>query len=446
MMGRYFGTDGIRGPVGTFVTETLAEQVGRSLQALSCRTVVIGRDTRETGPSLADAIARGALEVGLDVLSIGIVPTPLLSHVSARTDAIGVMITASHNPYQDNGIKVFLRGKKLFACEESALEDQISGAAVVVSSARPGRMLPVIDAYRFYRELALSVMPHSRDRVALDFANGATFQIGRRLFANTGAELFLTGSEPDGKNINLGVGSTHIEHLSAFVREHGCDVGFAFDGDGDRLIAVGGDGEVYDGDMLVFVIAVARKRHNLLKGNTVALTKMSNLGLVKALAEQGIQTMLTDIGDKYVLEALELNDFMIGGENSGHIIDRTILNTGDGVLNALHVLKIMTETGLSLAQLTATVHLYPDRLVNLKNIDKTLVNDAEVVAKTAEITRRLGTEGKILVRASGTEPLIRVSVSAPTIETVDACIAEVIHVIRTAEAARQPFTATKTGE
>ncbi len=445
-MTHYFGTDGIRGPVGTFVTETLAERVGRSLQALSCPSVVIGRDTRETGPSLADAVARGALSVGIDVIMAGIVPTPLLSYLSARTNAIGVMITASHNPYQDNGIKVFLRGKKLFASEESALEERISGSVAVTSPASPGHMLPAPDAYHFYQELSSSVITHAHRKIALDFANGATFAIGRRIFADTGAELFLTGAEPDGKNINLGVGSTHIDHLSAFVKECGCDVGFAFDGDGDRLIAVGKDGEVYDGDMLVYIIAVARKRHDLLPGDTVALTKMSNLGLVKALAQQGIRVLLTDVGDKYVLEALETNGFAVGGENSGHIIDRTILNTGDGVLNALHIFKIMVDADKSLADLTADVHLYPDRLVNLKNIDKTLVADPEVVSRTATIARRLGDEGKILVRASGTEPLIRVSVSAPTIETVDACIAEIIDVIRTVEAARHPFTATKTGE
>ncbi|MFH0992890.1 MAG: phosphoglucosamine mutase, partial [bacterium] len=404
-MGRYFGTDGIRGPVGTFVTESLAERVGRSLRVLACSTVVIGRDTRETGPSLAAAIARGALDAGMDVMLIAIVPTPLLSYTSARLDAIGVMITASHNPYQDNGIKVFLRGKKLFANEEAALEKLIDDA-IAFSATHPGHLLPATDVFRFYRELASTIMPHTALKIALDFANGATFEIGHRLFADTGAQLCLTGGEPDGKNINLGVGSTHIEHLSAFVVDHGCDVGFAFDGDGDRLIAVGATGEVYDGDMLVYVIAIARKHRHLLKGDTVALTKMSNLGLVKALAQHDIRTLLTDVGDKYILEALEANDYMIGGENSGHIIDRTILNTGDGVLNALHVLKIMTETGQSLAGLTAGVHLYPDRLVNLKNIDKTLVNDPDVLAKTAEIASRLGSEGKILIRASGTEPLI----------------------------------------
>lgn len=429
-MGRYFGTDGIRGTVGEFLNEDLARRLGRSLQTLSCGTAAIGRDTRESGASLAAAVMAGAREAGIDVVDLGVVSTPLLSYASGRLGCIGVMITASHNPFTDNGLKVFLLGKKLFESEESALEDVIAGTRPMSVPIRSGIRLPDIDAGILYDELVPSVLVRSRLKIALDCANGAVFAIAPALFERTGAALVLTGVSPDGRNINLGVGSTHIEHLSALVRSEGCDVGFAFDGDGDRLIAVGRDGEVYDGDLLVYVIATALKDEGKLAGDVVALTKMSNLGLVKALALRGIRTIQTEVGDKFVLEALETGGYTVGGENSGHIIDRTLLGTGDGVLNALHVLKIMTETGRTLAELTRPVVLYPDKLVNLRDIDKTLAKHPAVVARTAAIAARLGSDGKVLVRASGTEPLIRVSVSALDMGTVDAAIAELVSLIR----------------
>ncbi len=428
-MGRYFGTDGIRGPVGGFLNEDLAFRLGRSLRTLSCKTVTIGRDTRESGPALAAAVMRGSLEAGLDVIDLGIVSTPLLSYACGRSGSIGVMITASHNPFTDNGLKVFLKGKKLFEHEESALEDDIAGLTSAAAPARFGRILPPIDALALYAELVRPVIVPSRLRIALDCANGATHRIAPRFFAETGATLILTGVAPDGKNINLGVGSTHIDHLRDLVVAERCDAGFAFDGDGDRLIAVGKNGEIYDGDMLVYVVAVALKRRALLNHATVALTKMSNLGLLKALERQGIKTVQTDVGDKYVLEAMETSDYTLGGENSGHIIDRHLLNTGDGVLNALHILSIMTAADAGLDVLTQDVHLYPDRLVNLRGIDKTLAKHPAVLAKAADVASRLGADGKVLVRASGTEPLIRVSVSAPTIGQVDAAVAEIVNLI-----------------
>ncbi|MDP3130354.1 MAG: phosphoglucosamine mutase, partial [Bacillota bacterium] len=326
-MGRYFGTDGIRGAVGDFLNEDLAFRLGRSLRTLSCRTVLIGRDTRESGPQLAAAVTRGAIEAGLDVIDLGVVPTPLLSYACGRLDAIGVMITASHNPFTDNGLKVFLKGKKLFESEEGALEDDIAGIRSVPAPVRPGHILPAIDATGMYDELVRPVIVASRLRIAIDCANGATYRIAPRCFAETGAEIIVFGVTPDGRNINLGVGSTHIEHLQKHVVSEHCDAGFAFDGDGDRLIAVGKNGEIYDGDMLVYVVAVALEKRGLLNQRTVALTKMSNLGLVKALARHGITTVQTDVGDKFVLEALEKNDYTLGGENSGHIIDRHLLNT-----------------------------------------------------------------------------------------------------------------------
>jgi len=263
-VGRYFGTDGIRGPVGEFLNEDLAYRLGRSLRTLPCKTVAIGRDTRLSGPALGEAVTRGAMDAGLDVVDLGIVSTPLLSYACGRFGAIGVMITASHNPYTDNGLKVFLKGKKLFESEEGALEDDIAGSTFPVAPAHAGRILPAIDPIGLYAELVRSVIVPSRLKIAIDCANGSTYRIAQRFFAETGATLVPTGVSPDGKNINLGVGSTHIDHLRSLVVAERCDVGFAFDGDGDRLIAVGKNGEIYDGDMLVYVVAVALKKRGLL--------------------------------------------------------------------------------------------------------------------------------------------------------------------------------------
>ncbi|MFA5006445.1 MAG: hypothetical protein WC509_03125 [Candidatus Izemoplasmatales bacterium] len=430
-MGRYFGTDGIRGEYGVFLTEDVAFRLGRSLRTLGVPVVVVGRDTRASGPVLAASVIRGATSAGIDAIDLGVVSTPALSYLSGRLEAVGVMITASHNPYQDNGLKVFGKGRKLFEREEGALEDDIAGLHEQTPPDRPGKLLPGIDAVGLYGDLLRRVLCPSALRVALDCANGSTWAIAPRFFRMTGCDLRLTGVEPDGKNINLGVGSTHIDHLRSFAHAEGCDVGFAFDGDGDRLIAVDGTGAVYDGDMLVYVIAVDLKTRGLLNHDRVALTKMSNLGLVKALARRGIDVVTTDVGDKHVLEAMEAADYTVGGENSGHIIDRHLLNTGDGVLNALHLLSIMERTKSSLAALTADVRLYPDRLVNVRNVDKALADDPAVKAAAASVAARLGTDGKVLVRASGTEPLIRVSVSAPTPEEVDEGIAAIVAVIET---------------
>jgi phosphoglucosamine mutase len=408
----------------------IALRLGKSLWTLACNVLVIGRDTRESGPFLAASVIDGAISCGIDCMDLGIVSTPLLSYVSERLQAIGVMVTASHNPFTDNGLKVFLRGKKLFETEESSLEDAITGKSGMGRIVPAGRRLDAIDPMGMYLPLANRVIRKTSLRIALDCANGATYSIAPALFARTGADIVLTAVEPDGRNINRNVGSTHIDHLASIVRAQRCDIGFAFDGDGDRLIAVSGNGGIYDGDMLVFIIATARQREGTLDGRTVALTKMSNIGLVRALADAGINTMLTDVGDKYVLEALEEGGFSVGGESSGHIIDRNLLGTGDGVLNALHVLAILTESGKTLEELTAAVHLYPDRLENVRDIDKSIARHPDVLARVAAIASRFGSDGKVLVRASGTEPLIRVAVSAPTSREVDEAVDELVTLIR----------------
>jgi len=245
--------------------------------------------------------------------------------------------------------------------------------------------------------------------------------------------LTIIADQPDGTNINLGVGSTHLEALLKLVKEQHLDVGFAFDGDGDRLMAVDALGHIFDGDMLIYIIGVYLKSKDLLNDNTVVLSKMCNLGIIKAFERAGISVLQTDVGDKYVLEALETKNLTLGGENSGHVINRYLLNTGDGVLNASMLVKIMTETHLSLTELTADIQMYPDRLVNLKNIDKALVLEPLVIKTVERVKNRLGDNGKVLVRASGTEPLIRVSVQAATETLMNEAIDELIGAIRTAE-------------
>lgn len=430
---KYFGTDGIRGVAYEFLTEELAFKVGTSLSVLNIKNVVIGRDTRESGAMLSKAIIAGAKAVGLNTLYLGVVSTPMLSYMSGKLGSVGVMITASHNPYQDNGIKVFKIGKKLFASEEQDLEDILNDIKKAPILGEQGRSIASVDPFKLYYKLFHHMHLKTSLKIGLDLANGATYSIGKRVFQKLTPYLEIIGDQPDGKNINLGVGSTHLEKLIELVKTHQLDVGFAFDGDGDRLLAIDSDGSVIDGDKLIYIIANYLKEKNRLNDNTVVLTKMSNLGIIKALSREGIKTIQTDVGDKYVLESLETNNYTLGGENSGHVINRYLLNTGDGVLNAVLLVKIMKETKLSLGQLCQNVKLYPDKLVNLRDIDKSLVKDPAVLAIVDQVKKTLGDDGLVLVRASGTEPLIRISVQAPTEAMVDSSIEEIVKAINNAQ-------------
>lgn len=427
---KYFGTDGIRGVAYEFLTEELAYKVGTSLSTLGLSNVVVGRDTRESGSMLAQAIINGAKAVGMNALFLGVVSTPMLSYISGQLGYVGVMITASHNPFQDNGIKVFKAGKKLFEKEEAVLEAVLNDEVKTTIISEHGKTLENIDAYQLYSKLYSSILTKSNLKIGLDLANGATYAIAQKIYKKIASNLYVIGNQPDGRNINFQVGSTHLEALTKLIKDEKLDIGFAFDGDGDRILAIDSDGSVIDGDVLIYIIANYLKSNNLLRDNTVVLTKMSNLGIIKSLEKRSIKTLQTDVGDKYVLEALENNDFTIGGENSGHIINRLLLNTGDGVLNSVFLLKILKETKLSLKDLSSEVKLYPDKLVNLKNIDKTVLKNPEVISLIEEVKSRLGSNGKVLVRASGTEPLIRVSVQAPTVEVVEEAVNQIVKVIQ----------------
>lgn len=429
-MSKYFGTDGIRGVAYEFLNEELAFKVGTSLSALNLKNVVVGRDTRESGSMLAQAIISGAKAVGMDTLYLGVVSTPMLSYISGQLGYVGVMITASHNPYTDNGIKVFKAGKKLFENEEAQLEAILNDEVKTPILGEHGCSLRSIDTFKIYKKLYRPVSVKTSMKIGLDLANGSTFSVGKRIYQKITPNLKVIGDQPDGKNINLGVGSTHLEALIELVKSEKLDVGFAFDGDGDRLLAVDYDGSIIDGDLLIYIVANYLKSKKLLQKNTVVLTKMSNLGIIKALKDQGIDTLQTDIGDKYVLEMLEQKQLTVGGENSGHIINRNLLNTGDGVLNSVLLVKIMKETKMHLKDLAKGVELYPDKLVNLRDIDKAVLKDSKVIETVESVKSELGSFGKVLVRASGTEPLIRVSIQAKTNEMVEEAIDKIVTIIK----------------
>ncbi|MBI9008652.1 MAG: phosphoglucosamine mutase [Tenericutes bacterium] len=415
---KYFGTDGIRGKAYTDITRELSYRVGRSMELLERKLVIIGRDTRESGNMIVEELKKGILDAGLTVLDLEIVPTPLLAYYSILKNCHGIMVTASHNPYEDNGIKIFNKGRKTTIYEETEIEAVIDALTDLPKKAL-GEVAYYENPLKEYFALYSSFITKSKYKVALDLANGATVKSAKYIFNQITNHIKYIGDAPDGLNINLGVGSTHLEKLTELVKKEKFDVGFAFDGDGDRVLAIDKTGRVIDGDLMIYIIAVYLFEQNLLKNNTVVLTKMSNIGIIQALEEKGIKVVQTDVGDKYVVEALHNLDGVIGGENSGHIINRNLFISGDGVLNAAYLLKIMKEKSSTLGKLVQDVTLYPDSLVNLKNIDKTIINDKRIINLVNKYKKELGNKGKILVRASGTEALIRISVSAQTEEIMN---------------------------
>ncbi|HPF42388.1 MAG TPA: phosphoglucosamine mutase [Bacillota bacterium] len=427
-MPKYFGTDGIRGKSYEFLDENLARAIGRSLHVLKKSDVIVARDTRESGQMLSQALIEGALEAGFDTIDIGVMPTPALCHISRTREAIGVMITASHNPYQDNGIKIFVSGRKLTLKEEMAIENNIDAVSLVSEMFFGKKKSLEDDPMDIYLNLFRKMIVRVPLSIGLDLANGATCKTAPVVFPRFSDRIFYIGNNPDGRNINDNVGSTHPESLSRTVEKNKLDIGFAFDGDGDRVIMVGNDGLIYDGDMMIYIFACYLKERSLLKKNTVVLTKMSNLGIIKALESKDINVVLTDIGDKYVMEEMDKEGYILGGENSGHIINRLLLDTGDGVLNATFMLKILHDTETTVSNLTKDVVLYPDKLKNLRNIDPQLTKDPDIVRFIEKRKEELGTDGRILVRPSGTEPVIRIAVSAKTMDEVDEIIESITNV------------------
>lgn len=424
---RYFGTDGIRGEAYVTLTDSLARKVGKSLKLLNCKKVVIGYDTRESNHMLADNIALGAKSADKEVIDLGIIPTPGLCYVSTLEKCIGVMITASHNPYQDNGIKIFYDGAKIKDEIEEQIEDFIDNNDDVVRESLKGSIKKDELKKNLYVEFLNSLVIDSNLKVGFDCANGATSFVSEFFRPHLKEALYIA-HEPNGKNINAGVGSTHIEAIEKFVKEHHLNIGFAFDGDGDRVLAVDENGTLHSGDELIYVIAKDLKENGYLNNNTVVLTIMSNLGIINSLNKLGIKVSTTTVGDRNVLKEMQLHNYVIGGENSGHIINLRHLSTGDGMLSAIMILNIMTKTNKSLLELTKDLEIWPDKLVNLKVKDKKIANE-DIVKNEVNKIKEQYPNIQLVIRASGTENLLRVSCCAESKELVNEIIEHFVTLI-----------------
>jgi phosphoglucosamine mutase len=417
---KLFGTDGVRGPVGELLTPDLAVRLGRAaaLQAQTDRPqVLIVRDTRESGPMLEEALAAGVAAGGGDAMLGGVLPTPAASVLARRLtfDLAGV-VSASHNPYADNGIKFFdSRGIKLDDETEAAIEARLEEEM----GERVGGVRQLEGAFDDYiRELRTAFpLDLSGMRIALDCANGATHRAAPAIFRALGAELELTGTEPDGQNINADCGSTHPEALIELVKSSGAQIGFAYDGDGDRMLAVDGTGELHDGDDLIALIAKDLEKRGELEGG-VAVTVMTNYGFLQTMEEAGIEVEQTKVGDRYVIEALRQRDWRLGGEQSGHIVWTDFTPTGDGIAASLLLLRALGGRKLEDVE---PFHRLPQRLENVRVADRGAIEGASGLwTGVEEENAKLEGRGRVLVRASGTEPLLRVMVEAPDVEECDA--------------------------
>lgn len=428
-MKKYFGTDGIRGAAFTKLSPSLAYRLGQGLKsAIGTYDVVIGYDTRQSSPLLAYMIAAGALSEGLNVSFAGVCSTPMVAYYSKEKQMMGVMVTASHNPYTDNGIKVFNKGYKTTDEEEVILESFIDNPKLTIEPFNDFKFSDDFESTYLNIYQQFKVEP-STLKIAYDSANGANYLIAPKLFNQYVKDAIQIGNTPDGLNINRGYGSTSMKRIFNFVKEHQLDIGFSFDGDGDRLLVCDQE-KIYDGDEIIYVITTYLKKKGLLNKNRVVLTKMSNPGILKALKEDDIEYSLTDVGDKYVSLELTSNDYVIGGENSGHIIMRHLLHTGDGLLVAIYLLAIMAEEKKTLKELTAKIKLYPYKLVNIKDVDKAILKTSEMKTFLQEIENFLGTESLLLVRPSGTEKLIRVTVSHKSQDILDQTIEKIVSKIK----------------
>ncbi len=443
-MGKYFGTDGFRGKANEVLTVEHAFKVGRFLgwyygkEGHKAR-IVIGKDTRRSSYMFEYALVAGLTASGADAYLLHVTTTPSVSYVVRTEDFdCGIMISASHNPYYDNGIKVLNGlGQKMEADVETKIEAYIDGVfeeeVPLMTEDKIGCAIDYSAGRNRYIGYLISIATRSfkNFRVGLDCSNGSAFAIAKSVFNALGAKTYVINSEPDGTNINTDCGSTHIEKLQAFVREKGLDIGFAYDGDADRCIAVDGNGDVVDGDLILYVCGRFMKEQGKLANDTVVTTIMSNIGLYKAFDKIGIRYEKTAVGDKYVHENMNHNGYSLGGEQSGHIIFSQYAETGDGILTSLMLMEAVIETKTPLEQLASRVEIFPQLLVNVKVKDKQSVLDNEAVQRAVQkAEEELGEDGRILVRPSGTEPLIRVMVEAKTDEVCKQHVDAVIDVIK----------------
>ncbi|SHL24287.1 phosphoglucosamine mutase [Anaerocolumna jejuensis DSM 15929] len=441
-MGKYFGTDGFRGEANVDLTVEHAYKVGRFLGHYFGKEhrpkIVIGKDTRRSSYMFEYSLVAGLTASGADVYLLHVTSTPSVSYVVRSEDFdCGIMISASHNPYYDNGIKVINGcGYKLESDVEELIENYIDGKGEELPYATKeniGRTTDYVIGRNRYIGYLISLVSNSfkNMKVGLDCANGSASSLAKVVFDALGAKTYVINNEPNGTNINEKCGSTHIEHLQKFVVENQLDVGFAYDGDADRCLAVDDKGNIIDGDLILYVCAVYMKKRNELNNNTVVTTIMSNLGLYKALEEKGIAYEKTAVGDKYVYENMMEYGHSIGGEQSGHIIFSKHATTGDGILTSLKIMEVILETKMKLSELIKEIQIYPQVLKNVRVKDKKAAReDAVIVEIVEEVTKKLGDNGRILVRESGTEPVLRVMVEAPTEEECEKYAALVVEKLK----------------
>ena len=428
-MGRLFGTDGVRG----VANRELTAELGLALSAAAARRLVpttsghrlavVGRDPRASGEMLEAAVVAGLASEGVDALLVGVLPTPAVAYLTAAYHAdLGVMISASHNPMPDNGIKIFgPGGHKLDDDAEDRIEELVAeGPGLRPVGAAVGRVRPAPDAIERYLEHVVGAIPARLDSltVVVDCSNGAAYQAAPQAYAAAGARVIAINDQPDGLNINAGCGSTHLEPLRRAVLEHGADLGLAHDGDADRCLAVDAHGEVIDGDAIMTVLALALHESGQLASDTLVTTVMSNLGLHLAMRKAGIAVRTTAVGDRYVLEELRSGEYSLGGEQSGHIVMPQFGTTGDGVLTGLLLMSRMVQTGSPLAVLAAPMQSVPQVLINVEVADKLAVAESPAVRiAVAQAEAELGDTGRILLRPSGTEQIVRVMVEASDEDT-----------------------------
>lgn len=441
-MGKYFGTDGFRGEANEILTVEHAFKVGRYLgwyygQEHRAR-VVIGKDTRRSSYMFEYSLVAGLTASGADVCLLHVTTTPSVSYV-ARTENFdcGIMISASHNPFYDNGIKIISgKGHKIEAEVEEKIEAYIDGEISELPLAKKDKIGRTTDhsagrnRYIAYL-ISLATRSFEGKRIGLDCSNGSAFMIAKSVFDALGAKTYVINNEPDGTNINANCGSTHIEVLQEYVKEKKLDVGFAYDGDADRCIAVDENGSVIDGDLILYICGKYMKETGRLNQDTIVTTIMSNLGLYKACDKIGLKYEKTAVGDKYVYENMSKNNFSLGGEQSGHIIFSKHATTGDGILTSLMIMEVMMEKKMSLGKLAEPVKIYPQLLRNVRVVNKKTARENEAVNDAVNaVAKELGDEGRILVRESGTEPVIRVMVEAGTDEMCAKYVTQVVDVIR----------------
>ena len=449
-MPRLFGTDGVRGLANQDITVELALGLAQSAavvlgqgrfadgrRASGRRPIaVVARDPRVSGEFIAAAVAAGLSSSGVDVYDAGVIPTPAAAFLVQDFKAdFGVMISASHNPAPDNGIKFFaVGGVKLPDIVEDRIEKALGQPKLAPTGLDVGHIRRFADAEDRYVVHLLSTLPNHLDglHVVLDCAHGAASGVSPEVFTDAGARVTVMGADPDGYNINDGVGSTHLDGLAAKVLELGADLGIAHDGDADRCLAVDHTGAVVDGDQIMAIVAIAMKERGALADDTLVATVMSNLGLHKAMEANGISVVTTAVGDRYVLEALDEHGYSLGGEQSGHVIMSEFATTGDGILTGLHLVAEMARTGKSLAELASVMTIFPQVMINVRGVDHhALKQDDAIADAVASAERELGDTGRVLLRPSGTEPMVRVMVEASDHETAERIAAELAEIVRT---------------